>query len=724
MAAVLVLPAPAAGHAALLNSTPAPGQRLLDPPARIALQFSQRLNPRLSGARLLQARSGSPPLPGRWQAGGRALVLVAAGPLPRGSYRVSWRSVSTDDGHPLEGSFSFGVRAAAPGGSSLQGGASGAAGWTAALLRWALYLALLPFAGGLLVQALVARRGGSWMAPASLGEPRGAVARTASEVANRGRALGEDAGALALGLAGALAAVEAFAAAGRLVPEALPDFLLDGVAGRARLALVACVAVALALARRWPRAGALGAAAALASLSASGHAWTAQPRAATLVADFVHLLGGAVWLGAGALLAAAWWPALRRADPPVRRMVAAEVLPAFSALALPAFLAAMVAGTIAAAIELGRPSALWGTTYGVVLSLKVGLVVAAGGLARAHVRRLGSPSQAPGSRPATEAGRGDRRLLSTGPLVGVGIAAAAALLAALPLPPGRPGEGGRPAAGLAACSPCPLPTPRAGELAVASLAGTQVLAAYVRRGPGALAGQLRLLDRQGRPAPGPMRVAGARTRPCGRGCLDFTVRGARAALRVRTYEGRRSFAVALPARWSPGQAGRARRVLERAQATMRGLASVRELERVSSGPGSLAVTRYRLRAPDRLDMATGRGVEAVRIGDRQWLRLPGQPWRRRDELGGGLPFTTRSWFAWTPYAQTVRLIGVRRGGGRRVAELALMDPGTPVWIRLWVDRESGRVLLERLVARGQVVTRRFFGFNSPISILPPPVPRR
>jgi hypothetical protein len=48
-----------------------------------------------------------------------------------------------------------------------------------------------------------------------------------------------------------------------------------------------------------------------------------------------------------------------------------------------------------------------------------------------------------------------------------------------------------------------------------------------------------------------------------------------------------------------------------------------------------------------------------------------------------------------------------------------MDPGTPVWTRLWIDRGSGRVLRERLVSRARSVTRRFVGFGSPVTIVPP-----
>ena len=120
---------------------------------------------------------------------------------------------------------------------------------------------------------------------------------------------------------------------------------------------------------------------------------------------------------------------------------------------------------------------------------------------------------------------------------------------------------------------------------------------------------------------------------------------------------------------------------------MRSLRGVRELERLTSGPGSGATTEYRLAAPDRLRWRTGRGVESIVIGKRQWIRARGGPWRA-GQYGSGLAFRTRSWFAWGRYARTVRLLSERGG----TAELALMDEGTPVWFRLTVDTRTHRVL--------------------------------
>nr|MDQ4040434.1 hypothetical protein [Actinomycetota bacterium] len=187
-----------------------------------------------------------------------------------------------------------------------------------------------------------------------------------------------------------------------------------------------------------------------------------------------------------------------------------------------------------------------------------------------------------------------------------------------------------------------------------------------------------------------------------------------AVLRVNVRDRARTYAAALPATWRRGDANEARRLLERAQRTMRGLKSVRQHEIVTSGPGTRAVTRYKLKAPDRMSFVTGRGVQTVQIDRIQWARTPGTPWRR-SEIPGGVPFRTRSWFRWTPYAPSVQLLAERGD----TAELALGDPATPVWIRLTVEKATARVLRERLTARARFIEGRFHAFDAPIRIEPP-----
>jgi hypothetical protein len=243
------------------------------------------------------------------------------------------------------------------------------------------------------------------------------------------------------------------------------------------------------------------------------------------------------------------------------------------------------------------------------------------------------------------------------------------------------------------------------------------VAAWVRRAPGLLTGEVRLIDIEGKPSRAPFSVLGARQSTCGTGCRRFTLTGNPSRLDIALRERGRRYVTSLPARWEPTANDRARRVLERAERTMRHLRSVRQLETVTSGPGSFARVAYDLRAPDRLAYRTSGGEHSVVVGPRQWIRVGSGPWMKSLYAGG--PFRTRSWFRWSPYAVAIRLLGVTRQRGRRVAELALMDPGTPAWLRLRVDLGSWRVLDDRLVTKGHFWVQRYIRFDQPLSIRPP-----
>lgn len=101
-------------HATLISSEPVRGSTLARSPARIYLVFSEEIEPSLGGIRLVGP-------------GGRVVALKPAGdprnvsalvgpvttPLDAGTWRVEWRIVS-EDGHPIDGDFTFVVAAARP----------------------------------------------------------------------------------------------------------------------------------------------------------------------------------------------------------------------------------------------------------------------------------------------------------------------------------------------------------------------------------------------------------------------------------------------------------------------------------------------------------------------------------------------------------------------------------------------------------------------------------
>jgi copper transport protein len=107
---------PAGAHALLRESDPAAGASLEKAPDRIVLTFTERPEEGLSGIQVLD--TGGKPV----QRGESAPVsdaplqlAVGLGDLADGTYTVSWRVVSKDDGHVTAGSFAFGIGVPAPG---------------------------------------------------------------------------------------------------------------------------------------------------------------------------------------------------------------------------------------------------------------------------------------------------------------------------------------------------------------------------------------------------------------------------------------------------------------------------------------------------------------------------------------------------------------------------------------------------------------------------------
>jgi copper transport protein len=117
LAGLLLVPAggPAGAHALLRESDPAAGSSLDRAPSRVVLTFTERPEPGLSSISVLD--TGGQPVE-RGQAapvrGAPLQFAVGLGDLADGTYTVSWRVVSKDDGHLTAGSFAFGVGVPAP----------------------------------------------------------------------------------------------------------------------------------------------------------------------------------------------------------------------------------------------------------------------------------------------------------------------------------------------------------------------------------------------------------------------------------------------------------------------------------------------------------------------------------------------------------------------------------------------------------------------------------
>ncbi|MEA2312099.1 MAG: copper transport protein, partial [Solirubrobacteraceae bacterium] len=318
IAASLAFAAPAFGHAAFAGSDPSAGARVETSPARVTLVFTEPLEQRLAKATIERAGGGRVPAAQSFSPGGERILLAPAQPLGTGAYVVHWHTVSDEDGHALEGAFSFGVRAAPGASAALETGPLARAGIARILARLALYVTLLTLVAALLGPLLV-RRPAGWPVPDAVaddlagGEATGAAGAGVDLANARGRyaRLTGDLAWLAVAAAVASALADAADAAAGVNPSGISDFLLAGLPGAARVAVVVALVAAALLHARAPRVAAGAAVLALGALAASGHAAAAEPRTPSILNDWLHLVSGAVWLGGIALLVLVWWPVLR-----------------------------------------------------------------------------------------------------------------------------------------------------------------------------------------------------------------------------------------------------------------------------------------------------------------------------------------------------------------------------------------------------------------------------
>ncbi|MGH6942758.1 MAG: CopD family protein, partial [Geminicoccaceae bacterium] len=366
--------------------------------------------------------------------------------------------------------------------------------------------------------------------------------------------------------------------------------------------------------------------------------------------------------------------------------------------------------------QLGHPEALWQTGYGRVLAVKIGLVGLIALASYLHAVRLRPALLAANPHPSRASERRHWRLLAVEPWLAVGAIAAVAVLVTFPLPPRQFSETNE-AEASAACNPCPLPKPAPDQLAVAEQAGSRIAAFWLRHVGSDVRGSVRLLDANERPVDAPLELPGGSLTSCGTGCWRLEVPDAGPSLTAITTEDGKVYRATVPTVWRRAST-LARRLVGRAQDAMRRAQSIREEERLTSGPGTFARTIFTLRAPDRFAYRTSSGAASVVIGRRQWTRVTGSAWRR-SAFGGSTPFRTRDFFRWTPYARTARLLSLRGVHGRRIAEVALMDPATPVWFRLRIDLATKWIDADRMITGAHFMRRRYVALRPPVEIRPP-----
>jgi copper transport protein len=149
--------------------------------------------------------------------------------------------------------------------------------------------------------------------------------------------------------------------------------------------------------------------------------------------DFTHLVAGSIWIGGliGLLVLSVSWGRERR----VRGLTVA--VPRFSNVALVAVLLLFGTGTGATIIHMPAVNALWKTSYGVAILVKLGLLALAVALASGNLLRSKPGLVAARERPQEGAPAAGllRRLISGEAVVVMGAIFTAAVLSSLAPPP-------------------------------------------------------------------------------------------------------------------------------------------------------------------------------------------------------------------------------------------------------------------------------------------------
>ncbi|MBW3534980.1 MAG: CopD family protein [Gemmatimonadetes bacterium] len=328
--------------------------------------------------------------------GGREIRAALERPLPSGSYTVEWRTAGPD-GHPIRGSYGFRVDrpatsdtldtvpAPAPAPVAVEETEDGPerSAATAPLglsVRWLFFTAVIGMVGVPAFRLAVA-------GATAGGERLGGILAPA---ARRSRTLAWAVGGLALALVPVRLVLQATALFGADAwrPTRL-GALLESTWG-AGWALHLGLASLFLLGVAWPGAGGARARGWWVAASAgmgmplavalSGHAAAAGPTVLAVLNDGVHVAAAGLWAGTLACVLLVGIPALREGVeseedgilPGLDVLVAA-----FSRLAVVAVGMLVLSGLVSAWLQVGGIGALFGTSYGRTLLLKLALVVPA-----------------------------------------------------------------------------------------------------------------------------------------------------------------------------------------------------------------------------------------------------------------------------------------------------------------------------------------------------------
>jgi copper transport protein len=413
VAGVLATAGAASAHAYLIRTVPTASGVLNSPPATVALTYDEAVEPRFAIISVTDTQ-GQQETTGpvrRSAANPDTLIVPLRRHLPEGWYLTYWRAISVD-GHPVQGAFTYAV-GPNPGPApkfripSIAGTATSP---DLLIARWVMFLSVMTAIGLFAFRVAIARPMSRYVRQTSL-RPVSIAFVVASVAGLIAIPVYLDFSAATDSLrsvfdVGALVPLFRVTAFGRGYTDMLACFALFCVAAWIALYLDRPDRPRRSLAEIVAQTGALMAAAALLLIpGTAGHAAQTSPRGLALSFDGLHLISGSLWLGGLVGLLVLWFTVPRE-----RRVSALSVVvPRFSNLALISVLVLLATGTGATIIHMPAVNALWDTSYGVAILVKIGILAAAVMLAAGNLLRTRPRLMAAGERP-TEAAPAARLL--------------------------------------------------------------------------------------------------------------------------------------------------------------------------------------------------------------------------------------------------------------------------------------------------------------------------
>jgi copper transport protein len=435
------LPATASAHAYLVATSPTASGILTAPPRTVSLTFDEAVEPRFAIISVTNAegRQEVTAAVHRSPANPDTLVVPVRPGLPEGWYLIYWRAISVD-GHPVQGAFTYAVGPEPGPAPQFPVPHLSASAVTAPLLitRWVMFLSVMVSIGLLALRLVVARPAvrrapGSSLRAVSVATVISSIVGLIAIPVYLDVAIANDSLRSVFDL-GALVPLYRVTAFGRGYVDMMVCFALFCAAAWLALWLDRPERPRRSVAELGATAGAaLAAAGVLFVPGTVGHAGQTSPRGLSVPFDALHLLSGSLWLGGLVGLLVLWFALGAEGRIPALSVI----VPRFSALALASVLVLLGTGTAATIFHMPTLDALWKTSYGVAILVKIGLLAAACVLAAGNLLRTRPRLAAARARPdlAGPAARLLRRLIGGEAIIVTGAVFTATVLSSLAPPP-------------------------------------------------------------------------------------------------------------------------------------------------------------------------------------------------------------------------------------------------------------------------------------------------